>query len=239
MGVGGGLFANLLMTFYGRPIHQAIATSSALAVLISIPGALGYVYAGWPAAVRVFRRRGAAAAVRAWLCLADRRAAGDADERWSRRRSASGSRMRCRSAALEMAFGAYLFIVGGRFVISLLNGAIEVVESRRELRRGFGATQRGQLLRVNIGVGIPQDILLHLAHGVARQFVDDEDALRQLEFRQPAVERLQIDRVGDLGAGCRTTTAVTPSPKSGCGTPITALSITPGKASISLSISFG
>src|SRR3954471_20915965 len=26
MGVGGGLFANLLMTFYGRPIHQAVAT---------------------------------------------------------------------------------------------------------------------------------------------------------------------------------------------------------------------
>src|SRR5829696_1236728 len=37
MGVGGGLFANLLMTFYGRPIHQAVATSSALAVLISTP----------------------------------------------------------------------------------------------------------------------------------------------------------------------------------------------------------
>src|SRR6266702_2695156 len=50
MGVGGGLFANLLMTFYGRPIHQAVATSSALAVLISIPGAIGYIYAGWPAA---------------------------------------------------------------------------------------------------------------------------------------------------------------------------------------------
>jgi uncharacterized protein len=41
-GIGGGLFSNLLMTFYGRPIHQAVATSSALAVLISIPGALGH-----------------------------------------------------------------------------------------------------------------------------------------------------------------------------------------------------
>src|SRR3984893_1813365 len=50
MGVGGGLFANLSMTFYGRPIHQVVATSSALAVLIAIPGAIGYVYAGWPAA---------------------------------------------------------------------------------------------------------------------------------------------------------------------------------------------
>ena len=40
----------MFMTFYGRPIHQAIATSSGLGVLISIPGALGYIYAGWPAA---------------------------------------------------------------------------------------------------------------------------------------------------------------------------------------------
>lgn len=52
MGIGGGLFSNLLMTFYGRPIHQAIGTSAGLAVLISIPGALGYIYAGWPAASR-------------------------------------------------------------------------------------------------------------------------------------------------------------------------------------------
>src|SRR6476619_252087 len=52
MGVGGGLFANLLRTFYGRPIHQAVATSSALAILISIPGAIGYVSAGWHAAAR-------------------------------------------------------------------------------------------------------------------------------------------------------------------------------------------
>lgn len=47
MGIGGGQLSNLFMTFYGRPIHQAIATSSGLGVLISIPGALGYIYAGW------------------------------------------------------------------------------------------------------------------------------------------------------------------------------------------------
>src|SRR5258708_11779927 len=52
MGIGGGLFSNLLMTFYNRPIHQAVATSSALAVVISIPRTLGYVYAGWPRAAR-------------------------------------------------------------------------------------------------------------------------------------------------------------------------------------------
>ena len=43
MGIGGGLFSNLLMTFYGRPIHQAVASSSALAVLSSIPRARGHI----------------------------------------------------------------------------------------------------------------------------------------------------------------------------------------------------
>jgi uncharacterized membrane protein YfcA len=50
MGIGGGQLSNLFMTFYSRPIHQAVATSSGLGVLISIPGAIGYVYAGWPRA---------------------------------------------------------------------------------------------------------------------------------------------------------------------------------------------
>ncbi len=48
MGIGGGQFATLFLTLYGRGIHQAIATSSGLGVLVSIPGALGYIYAGWP-----------------------------------------------------------------------------------------------------------------------------------------------------------------------------------------------
>jgi len=52
------------MTFYGRPIHQAVATSSAIAVLISIPGAIGYVYAGWPAAARFPRCHRAAGHLR-------------------------------------------------------------------------------------------------------------------------------------------------------------------------------
>jgi uncharacterized membrane protein YfcA len=50
MGIGGGQLSSLFMTFYGRPIHQAVATSSGLGVLISVPGALSYIYAGWPRA---------------------------------------------------------------------------------------------------------------------------------------------------------------------------------------------
>jgi uncharacterized membrane protein YfcA len=48
MGVGGGTLVNLAMSLSGRPIHQTVATASGVGVLISIPGALGYVWAGWP-----------------------------------------------------------------------------------------------------------------------------------------------------------------------------------------------
>ena len=119
MGVGGGLFSNLLMTFHGRTIHQSVATSSALAVLISIPGAVGYVYAGWPAAARYpdvaalqlpfaigyVSLIGAALVMPTSLLTAPLGV--KAAHAMSKR-------------TLEMAFGCYLFIVGSRFVISLL-----------------------------------------------------------------------------------------------------------------------
>lgn len=47
MGIGGGVMNNTFMTLYGRPIHQAVATSSGVGVLIAIPGAVGMIWAGW------------------------------------------------------------------------------------------------------------------------------------------------------------------------------------------------
>lgn len=47
MGVGGGVMNNTFMTLYGRPMHQAVATSSGVGVLIAIPGTIGYIWAGW------------------------------------------------------------------------------------------------------------------------------------------------------------------------------------------------
>jgi uncharacterized membrane protein YfcA len=119
MGIGGGLFSNLLMTFYGRPIHQAVATSSALAVLISIPGALGYVYAGWPAAARYPE----VAALQLPFALGYVSLIGAV---FVMPTSLLTAPLGVRAAhamskrTLELAFGAYLFIVGSRFVISLL-----------------------------------------------------------------------------------------------------------------------
>jgi uncharacterized protein len=119
MGVGGGLFSNLLMTFYGRPIHQAVATSSALAVLISIPGALGYVYAGWPAAARFPEiaalqlpfALGYVSLIGAVLVMPTSLLTAPLGVKAAHAMS---------KRTLEMAFGCYLFLVGSRFAISLL-----------------------------------------------------------------------------------------------------------------------
>jgi uncharacterized membrane protein YfcA len=48
MGVSGGSVSNMIQALYGRTIHQAVATSAALGVPISIAGTIGYMFAGLP-----------------------------------------------------------------------------------------------------------------------------------------------------------------------------------------------
>jgi uncharacterized membrane protein YfcA len=48
MGIGGGTYGSLILTLHNRPIHQAIATSAGLGALISLPGAVAFMIAGWP-----------------------------------------------------------------------------------------------------------------------------------------------------------------------------------------------
>lgn len=113
MGIGGGQLSSLFMTFYGRPIHQAVATSSGLGVLISIPGALGFIYAGWPKmdvlpplSLGYVSLIGMALFIptSVWTAPIGARVA----HRLSKRR-------------LEVAFGLFLLAVAGRFVWSLLH----------------------------------------------------------------------------------------------------------------------
>lgn len=121
MGVGGGLFANLLMTIYGRPIHQGVATSAAIAVLVSIPGALGYVYAGWPAAahypdvlaLQVPFAFGYVSLIGTVLAMPMSLLTAPLGVRVAHALS---------KKTLERAYGTYLLIVGTRFAISLWNG---------------------------------------------------------------------------------------------------------------------
>ena len=47
MGIGGGTFGVTLMTLYGRPIHQAVATAAGWGIAIGLPGAIMAIIVGW------------------------------------------------------------------------------------------------------------------------------------------------------------------------------------------------
>jgi uncharacterized membrane protein YfcA len=47
MSIGGGAFVTMMMTLYGRPIHQAVGTSSGFGPMIAVPGTIGFIWAGW------------------------------------------------------------------------------------------------------------------------------------------------------------------------------------------------
>ncbi len=46
MGIGGGTLSVASLTLMSQPIHRAIGTAALFGLLISIPGALGFIYAG-------------------------------------------------------------------------------------------------------------------------------------------------------------------------------------------------
>jgi uncharacterized protein len=48
MGVGGGSLSTMVLTLYGAPLHNAIATSAGIGVPITVAGTIGYVIAGLP-----------------------------------------------------------------------------------------------------------------------------------------------------------------------------------------------
>jgi len=119
MGIGGGQLSNLFMTFYNRPIHQAVATSSGLGILISIPGAIGYIYAGWPrmaeypnvTAMQLPLALGYISLIGLVLFIPT--------STWM---APMGARLahRLSKRRLEVAFGVFLLIVCARFAASLL-----------------------------------------------------------------------------------------------------------------------
>jgi uncharacterized protein len=48
MGISGGSISNMILTLYGKPMRQAVATSAGLGVPITIAGVVGYMLAGLP-----------------------------------------------------------------------------------------------------------------------------------------------------------------------------------------------
>ena len=49
MGIGGGTIGVPAMTLFGVPIHRAVGTASAFGGIISVPGTIGAIIAGWGA----------------------------------------------------------------------------------------------------------------------------------------------------------------------------------------------
>ena len=111
MSVGGGVFITALMTIYGQPIQRAVATSSGFGPLIAIPGALGFVWAGWGAAGLPPGSLGYVSLLGALLIIPTSVAAAPYGVRL-----AHGISRR----TLEIAFALFLLTVGLRFLISLV-----------------------------------------------------------------------------------------------------------------------
>jgi uncharacterized protein len=112
MGISGGSLATMVLTLYGKPIHNAVATSAGIGVPISIAGALGYVAAGLPHQAQLppfslgfvsLIGVAAIAPISSWVAPLGARLAHALSKRW-----------------LEIAFGSFLLLAAGRFVVSLI-----------------------------------------------------------------------------------------------------------------------
>lgn len=112
MGIGGGAISTMILTLHNRPIHQAVATSAGVGVLISIPGAIGYMIAGWgraglpPDAIGFVSLLGVALLVPTTLMTTQ--IGVNLAHSMPRRR-------------LEMLFGLFLLIVCARFIYAMLS----------------------------------------------------------------------------------------------------------------------
>lgn len=113
IGIGGGAISNLLFSLYRKPIHQSVATSSGLGVIISIPAMIGYVIGGWskmsllpPLSLGYVSLIGAALIIPTSMLAAP----------WGVRAAHALPQRK-----LELALGFYLAFVAVRFAITLLN----------------------------------------------------------------------------------------------------------------------
>lgn len=111
MGIGGGVMNNTFMTLYGRPLHQAVATSAGVGVLISIPGVLGFIWAGWGMAELPPLSLGFVNLVAVGMIIPLTLLCAPLGVRLAHALP---------GRALEISFGLFMLLVAGRFAISLL-----------------------------------------------------------------------------------------------------------------------
>jgi uncharacterized protein len=114
MGIGGGQISNIFMMLYGRNIHQAVSTSAGLGVIIAIPGAIGFVFAGWPKMDLLPPGSLGYVSLVAFACIVPASVitapiGASLSHKMPRRK-------------LEVAFGVFLMLVCLRFLYSLVTG---------------------------------------------------------------------------------------------------------------------
>lgn len=112
VGVSGGSVSNAVLTFYGRPIQQAVATSAGVGVPITIAGTFGYVLAGWPYMAQMPPLSLGFVSLIGLACMAPvssyTASYGVRLAHWLPRRK------------LEIAFAIFLFLVSLRFLVSIV-----------------------------------------------------------------------------------------------------------------------
>jgi len=112
MGVSGGSLSNIVLTVYGKSLHNAVATSSGLGVPITIVGAIGYIIAGWPHQALLPPLSLGFVSLIGLVLMAP----------VSSLTAPYGAQLahRLSRRALEIAFAIFLLLVSLRFVVSLL-----------------------------------------------------------------------------------------------------------------------
>ena len=111
MGVSGGSVSNLVLTLYGKPIHNAVATSAGVGVPITIAGTIGYMLAGLPHQAQMPPLSIGFVSVLGVVLMAP---IASLTAPFGARLAHSLTRRR-----LEISFGVFLLLVSLRFVYSL------------------------------------------------------------------------------------------------------------------------
>jgi uncharacterized membrane protein YfcA len=114
IGVSGGALSTIVLTIYGKPIHNAVATSSGLAVPITIAGAIGFILAGLPHQSQLPPLSLGFVSLIGLVIVAP----------VSSFMAPYGARLahRLRRRTLEIAFGCFLELVALRFLVGLVYG---------------------------------------------------------------------------------------------------------------------
>lgn len=112
MGVSGGGLSTIVLTLYKQPIHNAVATSSGLAVPITVAGSIGFALAGLPHEAQLPAFSVGFVSLIGLVVMAP----------VASFMSPYGARLahKLPRRALEIAFGCFLQIVALRFLVSLL-----------------------------------------------------------------------------------------------------------------------